>query len=80
MNSDAAKREPMPTPGTVDVLPLVIEDLRARDRIGTKKYGTTLQANNGRDAMVDAYQEALDLCMYLRRLSRGRPNDPPAIL
>ena len=62
-----AEREPMPTPGTIAILPLVIADLQQRDAVGTKKYGTTLQANNGRDALVDAYQEALDMCMYLRQ-------------
>ena len=46
---------------------LVIEDIRERDKLGSEKYGTRLQANNGRDALVDAYQEALDLAVYLRR-------------
>lgn len=31
------------------------------------KYGTPLQANNGRNPLIDAYQEALDLCVYLRQ-------------
>lgn len=35
--------------------------------MGLKKYGTVLQPNNGRDALVDAYQEALDLVVYLRQ-------------
>jgi hypothetical protein len=69
---DAAKREPMPTPGTADVLPLVIEDLRRRDEVGRRKYGTTLQANNGRDALMDAYAEVLDLAMYFRQLIEER--------
>jgi len=63
----AATKEPMPNEGTVNILPLVIADLQARDKVGTVKYGTTLQAHNGRDALMDAYQEALDLCMYLRQ-------------
>lgn len=46
---------------------LVIEDINARDHVGRKKYGTPLQANNGRDALIDAYQEALDLVVYLRQ-------------
>lgn len=45
---------------------LVIEDMAARKAFGLKKYGTILQANNGRDQLMDAYQEALDLCVYLR--------------
>ena len=63
----AAIKEPMPIKGKEDILPLVIADLRERDKIGTVKYGTTLQSHNGRDSLMDAYQEALDLCMYLRQ-------------
>jgi len=47
---------------------LVIADMRERNREGRKKYGTPLQAGNGRNALVDAYQEALDLAVYLRQL------------
>lgn len=46
---------------------LVIADIEARKTIGRAKYGTLLQPFNGRDALVDAYQEALDLCQYLRQ-------------
>jgi len=45
---------------------LVIEDMKKRDAFGRKKYGTPLQPHNGRDALVDAYQEVLDLAAYLR--------------
>ena len=45
----------------------VIADIEARKAIGLVKYGTLLQAFNGRDALVDAYQEALDLTQYLRQ-------------
>lgn len=41
--------------------------MKERDQEGRRKYGTPLQAGNGRDALVDAYQEALDLCVYLRQ-------------
>ncbi len=46
---------------------LVIADMQQRDRDGAAKYGTRLQAGNGRDALLDAYAEALDLCVYLRQ-------------
>lgn len=46
----------------------VIADIEARKEIGLKRYGTLLQAFNGRDALLDAYQEALDLCQYLRQV------------
>jgi hypothetical protein len=46
---------------------LVMADMGARDAEGRRKYGTPLQPDNGRDALVDAYQEALDLVVYLRQ-------------
>lgn len=54
------------------IVDMVIEDLAARKEYGVKTYGTPLQANNGRDALVDAYQEALDLCIYLRQVIEER--------
>ncbi len=62
--------EPEPTPVSNERTPvweLVIADMEERNRIGTEKYGTPLQAHNGRDALVDAYQEGLDLVVYLRQ-------------
>lgn len=41
--------------------------MKNRDQMGRKKYGTPLQPNNGRDALQDAYEEALDLAVYLRQ-------------
>jgi len=70
--SSPSKPEPMPTPGRAVILPLVVDDLKARSLEGTKKYGTLLQSHNGRDALMDAYQEALDLCMYLRQAIEER--------
>lgn len=46
---------------------LVIEDMKERDFTCSKKYGTRLQPENGRDPLIDAYQEALDLVVYLRQ-------------
>ncbi len=67
LEPDLSSPEPLPTPNASrPVWELVIEDMRARDQFGRAKYGTPLQSGNGRDALVDAYQEALDLCVYLR--------------
>lgn len=58
---------PPPTPNqSRPVWELVIEDMQERDRMGRALYGTALQANNGRDSLQDAYEEALDLAVYLR--------------
>ena len=46
---------------------LVIVDIEKRREVGTKRYGTPLQAFNGRDALRDAYEEALDLAIYLKQ-------------
>lgn len=40
-------------------------DLRARAETGKLKYGVLLQPFNGRNAVMDAYQECLDMIMYL---------------
>ena len=46
----------------------VIKDIEARKQVGIKRYGTALQPFNQRDAFQDAYEEAMDLCMYLKQL------------
>lgn len=46
---------------------MVIDDMAERDDIGREKYGTPLQCHNGRNPLIDAYQEALDLAVYLRQ-------------
>lgn len=46
---------------------LVIQDMVSRKAMGLEKYGTILQANNGRNALKDAYEEVLDLAMYLKQ-------------
>ena len=67
---------PMPRENVTSVQALVRADLDERERIGVERYGTPLQPHNGRDALVDAYQEALDLACYLRQaLAEGRGKD-----
>lgn len=46
---------------------LVIVDMARRKEFGLAKYGTILQAGNGRNALQDAYEEVLDLAVYLRQ-------------
>ena len=65
--------QPLPVPNArPDVQSMVIEDIRARRELGIQRYGTALQAHNGRDALRDAYEEALDLAMYLRQVIEER--------
>jgi hypothetical protein len=73
---DAAKPEPKPMGDGVDVGAKVSEylrerrlfqmagDLESRLTFGEKKYGTRLKSHNGRNALMDAYQELLDFLNY----------------
>lgn len=55
---------------------LVIKDLQDRKEHGLRKYKTMLQPNNGRDSILDAYEEVLDLVVYLRNyLEEQRSNE-----
>ena len=45
---------------------LVAADLMERKAFGTAKYGQPLRAHNGRSFLLDAYEETLDLLVYLR--------------
>jgi hypothetical protein len=49
------------------VLPLVIQDLKERSRKGAKEYGEPLTTHNGRQALLDLYEELLDAVCYLRQ-------------
>ena len=67
---DVEKIVDQPPPKRTDGPPvwdLVIADMHARDATGRARYGTPLQAFNGRRALVDAYQEILDLAVYVRQ-------------
>jgi hypothetical protein len=62
-----------PTPnGSVHIHDLVSQDHQDRKALGTERYGTPLQADNGRDALRDAYEESLDLSVYLRQAMEER--------
>lgn len=81
--SKAVEYQPHPKRGggTV-VVDVVLADIMERAKAGKQKYGTYLETNNGRDPLWDAYQEAIDLVMYLRQalLEReGGASDEPAI-
>ena len=60
--------QPAPTPNEKPAMwHVVIMDMLNRDHVGRERYKTPLQPHNGRDALSDAYQEALDLAVYLRQ-------------
>jgi hypothetical protein len=80
--SRADERQPAPIRNDQPhVIDLVMCDLQARSEVGVQTYGVRLQPFNGRDALMDAYQEALNLCMCLRQALEERNarvrSDPP---
>lgn len=46
--------------------------IQSRAKFGLGKYGKPLRANNGRDALQDAIDEAADLLVYLIQAKRER--------
>ena len=70
------KEQPKPRLNdTTPIVTLVKQDLDERMKKGIETYGMPLQAWNGRDALQDAYEEALDLCCDLRQAIQERRGD-----
>jgi hypothetical protein len=63
----ATTDQPTPNGNGPDIINLVMEDLESRAVKGEETYGERLKPFNGRDPLIDAYQEALDLAIYLRQ-------------
>ena len=74
---DKDHQQPLPKKGDVVIYNLVIDDIMNKADRGKQKYGTYLQSNNGRDALLDAYEEAIDLVMYLKQALVERENVSP---
>lgn len=51
---------------------LVVDDMKGRDQFGFRKYGRHLELHDGRDTLRDAYEEALDLAVYLKKAMMER--------
>jgi len=64
--------QPAPQSGGKVVFTELIKDIEKRAEFGRKKYGQELMTNDGRDTLIDAYQEALDLTMYLKKMLMER--------
>ncbi len=63
------QRQPNPVANTNPAIQdLVVADMAARKALGIQRYGTALQAGNGRDALRDLYEELLDGCNYARQM------------
>lgn len=64
----------LPTGSTeiADDQSLVIADIEARRQVGIARYGQAHVPFNGRNTMLDAYEETLDFLVYQRSLLRLR--------
>ena len=51
----------------MDLFTEVKRDLDARNQLGYQSYGGPMEAHDGRDSIREAYEEALDLVMYLKK-------------
>jgi len=67
VNEGTAIQSPPVRNNTTPVYKRVMADIEDRATLGCEKYGTYLQTFNGRDALVDLYQELLDAVQYLRQ-------------
>jgi hypothetical protein len=52
----------------VSVPELVRRDLLHREQEQTKRFGTPVEPYTGAEAILDAYEEAISLTIYLRQL------------
>jgi hypothetical protein len=55
----------------------IIDDLLAREEKGIKEYGTTMDRNDlsEKEWLQHAYEEALDLSIYLKKLINIKKNE-----
>ncbi|THA72466.1 hypothetical protein E6R60_26410 [Streptomyces sp. A0642] len=60
--------QPLPTPGQQSVQDALIERIQDRRALGIQRYGSPLMTFNGRNAVQDATEEALDLASYLMQI------------
>lgn len=60
-----AQEQPQPHGTGQPVGERLIELIRERTKLGIEKYGEPLTTHNGRDPMLDALQESIDLNQYL---------------
>ncbi len=57
-----------------DIETLVCTDIKARQKVGIKKYGVTVAQNplSEQQWLQHAYEESLDLSIYLKRIIESK--------
>jgi hypothetical protein len=67
---------PAPVPGEpagpVNIYDLVESDLRDREAVGIETYGSPLTSATAIDPITYAYEECLDMALYLRKYLHAR--------
>lgn len=68
----SVRNNPQPDPVEDKAQPhlvtMVMNDLEERKKVGEELYGMVLRPHNGRDPLIDLYQEILDSALYCRQL------------
>jgi hypothetical protein len=61
------------------ILYSIIDDLIAREDKGLKEYGTTMDRTDltEQEWLQHAYEEALDLSIYLKKIIKTKQNEVP---
>lgn len=65
LRRSVTEEQPQPHGTGLPVGERLIELIRERTKLGIEKYGEPLTTQNGRDSMLDALQESIDLNQYL---------------
>ena len=71
---DVRRRHPG---GRAPEIRAVIRDLAARKQLGLNRYGSLLQARNGRDALRDLSEELLDAIVYCKQWLEENDEEHP---
>ncbi len=67
MSNIASGEQAVPKGRGLPVFLDVIKDITERVKVGVERYGEPLKPHNGREALVDLYQELIDAVMYTRQ-------------
>lgn len=61
---DPESDQPAPKPGGYPVQAVLIAAIQQRMEFGLKKYGRPLETHNGRDPLLDMWEEMMDMISY----------------
>lgn len=66
-SSHTDSTQPKPSAGGQSVTEAVIQDFQTRRKYGIKKYGQELLTVDGRDTLIEIYQELMDAVVYTKK-------------